>query len=1481
MTRGLFLFVCLAGVSAAATLSISSSTTLPTGEINTPYSFTFTAAGGTRPYTWTVVGTMPAGFSLDPASGIFSGTPSSTSPISFTVQLADHVGASVQAAESIAVVGPPVLPPTIEGATVGEPYAINFKPTGGGGAPYTMSISGLPSGIALTEPNFKISGSTSSPGNYPLAITVTDSLGGQLNTNAYTLVVNPFPSFPGPFILTAPVNVVYSTKVAVSGGTGVNIIVLSGLPVGLKVASDGTITGTPTQTGSFDMVLQDTDNWNARVTGMFTINVQATLTISPTSISSLIVKKPFSVKLQASNAVAPTVWTSTGALPPGLTLNANGQLAGTPTAAGVYTPSVTVVDSTNATATQTLTLMVAAKDLQYVASLPDAFAGVPYSKPILISGGFPPYQVTVNSPLAGLTFNPANYTFSGTPTTIGPYSTTISITDSQGNSLTNGSLTLLVRSMTGFSITTSSPLPNGVLGLPYSLTFTTSNALPGPIAWSVLSGTLPVGLTLDPVKGILSGTPTVMGPNTFQIQAVDSGNNTTNSAFSLTITPTGVVITTTMLPLSFGGNYSPPQLMATGGTTPYTWSLDSGKLPTGLTLSTDGFITGSTTPKKTPSSTLLVFMVTDSATPPNTAQATLTLFLAMPLVLTSSTFDPAKVPFLAPSGGFPPYTCAITQGTLPTGLTLSSQCQFTEQTPPTGTYVITVQVTDTMNDTTTGVETLTVPPPGPLNLIGQTLPTADLGYPYSQTLRATGGTPPLTYAVTSGALPAGIMLSTAGVLTGTPTMTALTQFSVTVTDSLSVTATAAYSLPTKDGLSMTTTSPLPSGEAGVTYSQTLVAAKGIPPYQFAIAKGALPAGLTLNASSGTISGIPTTSGASSFTVALSDSLGTIVNAEFALTITGGLTIQPPPPLTGAMVSTPYSVQFSVQGVPPYVWQLSGTTPPGINFDPARALLSGTPTNVGSYSFTISCTDAGGQRAANSYTLAVAKAGPLALTTQPPLPVGIVRSAYSFPFVASGGVTPYTWAITAGALPAGLTLGATSGTVSGTPTTIGPSAFTVTVSDHANANVSGQYTIQIAPPGLQIVPPVPVPAAVVGTAYSLTLQLSDATPPVQWSLDGGALPGGLTLGATTGIISGTPAAAGSFSATVKAVDSANQASTATIVIQVDAAGTALANTTETTLQIANEGLAYSFTLKETGGHAPFAWSISMGALPTGLTLDPAAGLIKGVPTAIGVFALTVVVTDATGSTAAAMVTLEVEPPGPYFTAAGVVNAAGYQGGAVSPGELVVLFGLGLGPQTLAPLVLDGQTVSTSIGTAKVYFNSYPAPLIYSQDHYISAVVPWEVAGLTTTQIYVSYNGKTSSTVAMPVVDAVPGIFTLDESGEGQGAVINQDGTLNGPDHPAPKGSVIAVYATGGGKTNPASVDGALAASPLPAMVLAVIGGINNAGAEVTYAGPAPTLVSGVIQVNIRIPMDAASGASVPLSIKIGKVYTQKNVTVAIQ
>jgi len=230
---------------------------------------------------------------------------------------------------------------------------------------------------------------------------------------------------------------------------------------------------------------------------------------------------------------------------------------------------------------------------------------------------------------------------------------------------------------------------------------------------------------------------------------------------------------------------------------------------------------------------------------------------------------------------------------------------------------------------------------------------------------------------------------------------------------------------------------------------------------------------------------------------------------------------------------------------------------------------------------------------------------------------------------------------------------------------------------------------------------------------------------------------------------------------------------------------------------------------------------------------------------------------------------------------VMDAAAYSPVAVSPGEVVAIFGSNLGPTSPAGMQLDPSgNVATSLSNTEVLFDGTPAPMVWASATQVNAVVPFGVQA-PATQVQVQYQNQVSGTFSMPVAPAAPGIFSADGTGNGQGAILNQDGTVNSGDRPAPAGSVVALFATGAGRFSPPGIDGSVVSPDnLPVPVLPVSVQIGGAEAAVLYAGGAPGLVEGVLQVNVQVPGGTPAG-DVPILLRIGDRTSQPGLTIAVQ
>jgi uncharacterized protein YhjY with autotransporter beta-barrel domain len=1226
------------------------------------------ASGTVAPYTFVALTSPPVGLTLA-SDGVLSGTTcKNNGSFSFTVQATDATGDFNTGSVTVIVNAAPsnactltINPSSLPNPAVGMPYSQTVTATGGNG-PYTYAVNSgsLPAGLSLNTSTGVISGTPTFAGPSSFTISASDPSGFSGVSATYTLTVSGNTLTISPATLpNGTKGTAYSQTLATSGGTAPYTYSVSGsLPAGLTLsASTGALTGTPTSTGTSSFTIGVSDVAGSTGAKAYTLTVAAPpLTISPATLPNGAQGTAYSETVTASGGTGPYTYSlASGTLPAGLGLNAStGVIAGTPTGSGASSFTIGVADSAGGAGTKAYTLTVTTTGLTIgPGSLPNGSQGTAYNQTLTGSGGSGPYTYSIASGTlpAGLTVNSSTGAITGTPTGSGTSSFTIAIGDSAGSTGTRA-YTLTVTT-TALTIGPAS-LPNGVQGTAYSQTLTTTGGT-GPYTYSTTAGTLPAGLTLSGSTGAITGTPAGSGMSTFTIAVADSAGSTGTKTYSVMITTTALTISPASLPNGAQGTAYSQTLTTTGGTGPYTYSLASGTLPGGLALnSSTGAITG--TPSGSGASSFTVG-VADTAGSTGTKAYTLTVTTAAltigPASLANGAQGAGYNQTLTTSGGTGPYTYSVASGILPAGLTLNGASGVITGTPTGGgTSSFTIAVADSAGSTGTKAYTLTVTTTA-LTMAPASLPSGAQGTAYSQTLTTTGGTGPYTYSFAAGGLPAGLSLnSSTGAITGTPTGSGATSVTIGVADSAGSTGTKAYTLTITTTALAIGPATLPSGARGTAYSQTLTASGGTGPYSYSLASGTLPAGLVLNASTGAITGTPTASGTSNFTIALADSAGSTGTKAYTVTVTTtALTISPASLPNGAQGAAYSQTLTASGGTGPYTYSLaSGTLPVGLTLNGATGAISGTPTGFGTSSFTIGVADSAGSTGTKAYALTVTTAPALAVAPAS-LPNGAQGTPYAQTITASGGTAPYTYSLAAGALPAGLTLNASTGAIAGTPSAAGVSSFTIGAADSAAHTGAMTYTVTVTTTAL-VISPASLPNPAQGVAYSQTLTTTGGTAPYTYSLASGALPAGLGLNASTGAISGTPTGSGGSSFTVAVSDSAG--STGSRAYAVIVTGNTL-TIAPASLPNGARGSAYSQSLSASGGTGPYTYSLASGTLPAGLALNVTTGAITGTPTGSGSSSFTIGVVDSIGSTGTKPYTVTVAAPSLTIGPASLPNA----------------------------------------------------------------------------------------------------------------------------------------------------------------------------------------------------------------------------------
>lgn len=412
--------------------------------------------------------------------------------------------------------------------------------------------------------------------------------------------------------------------------------------------------------------------------------------------------------------------------------------------------------------------------------------------------------------------------------------------------------------------------------------------------------------------------------------------------------------------------------------------------------------------------------------------------------------------------------CGTLSNSTTTGATYNSP------TSVTSSLTVTVTATSVADTSKTATSKVVVnPAPG---ITTSTLSSGTVDTAYSATLAATGGTGTLTWSLASrSSLPAGLTLSTAGAISGTPTAASTTGFTVKVTDAAStpVSETTQLSLTINNVTPTVTTSSLSGGTMGVAYSQTLAASGGTPPYTWSVSVGSLPSWAQLNASTGAITGRPDAAATTTFTVKVTDNNSQTATKQLSITIGAALAISTTSLPNGAVASAYSQSLAAADGTGTLTWSLaSGSLPAGLTLS-GSGTISGTPTAIGASYFIVKVVDSATPQQANTLLLSItvngAVGGTLSISTTS-LPTGTVGTAYTGAIIVTGGTPPYIYSLFPSALPVGLSLDSSSGQISGTPTAQATTTLSVTVTD------STQPTAQMAGPQSVSLTINPAPAA---------------------------------------------------------------------------------------------------------------------------------------------------------------------------------------------------------------------------------------------------------------------------------------------------------------------------------------------------------------------------------------------------------------------
>jgi len=677
--------------------------------------------------------------------------------------------------------------------------------------------------------------------------------------------------------------------------------------------------------------------------------------------------------------------------------------------------------------------------------------------------------------------------------------------------------------------------------------------------WSVYSGTLPPGTSLDTVDSTVSGTLNTAGTFSYQIKATDGATG----AFGVSGTLT-VVVDTSGISISPSGDASASgyiyvnnsysqQNIASFGYLPYTYSVSSGTIPPGTSLDpSSGLVSGTPTTVGIYSYYIQATDNSDHTATTGTITATISGMTIDPSdnIDTSGCANTLYSQQNTASYGYTPYTYSVSSGTIPTDTSLDPSSGLVSGYPDaSGIYSYQIQATDTSGHTaTTGTITATISSlPLVISPSGNIDTSGIVNYIYSQQNTASYGVGTYTYSVGTGSLPTGTTLDTSsGLVYGTPTTAGIYSYQIQATDSVGDIATTGTITATISDMVIS-----PSGNINTTgivnnlYSQQNTASQGYTPYTYSIGTGSLPTGTTLDTSSGLVSGTPTKSGTYSYQIQATDSTGaTAITGTITATISSlPLAIDPSGNInTSGVVNDQYIQKNTAKyGYLPYTYSVSsGTIPKSTILDTSSGSVSGFATTAGTCSYQIQATDSTGATATTgTITVTISSS----VSTDPSGnydqsgeadPSGNTYSNFSGSYkqnnsrgiykqqtTATGGTPPYTFLLISGTLPNICTLNSSTGLVNGTPTKTGKFKYKVRATDSKGLyDDTGTITATIYP-HVSITPNTTTSTGNIGVPYTQTNTANDGVASYIYSLYSGTLPPGTNLNTSTGVVSGIP------------------------------------------------------------------------------------------------------------------------------------------------------------------------------------------------------------------------------------------------------------------------------------------------------------------------------------------------------------------------
>ncbi|MCG2161575.1 putative Ig domain-containing protein [Staphylococcus epidermidis] len=1204
---------------------------------------------------------LPAGVTFDEATNTISGTPNEVGSYDIKVTTTDESGNATETTFTINVED--TTKPTVESVadqkqevnTEIEPIKIEAKDNSGQAV--TNKVEGLPDGVTFDEATNTISGTPNEVGRYDITVTTTDESGNATETT-FTINVEDTtkPTVESVADQTQEVNTeITPIKIEATDNSGQTVTnKVEGLPDGVTFdEATNTISGTPSEVGSYDITVTTTDESGNATETTFTINVEDTSKPTVESVADQtqeVNTEIEPIKIEATDNSGQAVTNKVDGLPDGVTFDeATNTISGTPSEVGSYTVTVTTTDESGNSETTTFTIDVKDTTKPTVEDIVDQTQEVNTEiTPITIESEDNSGQAVTNKVEGlpdGVTFDEATNTISGTPSEVGSYTVTVTTTDESGNA-TETTFTIDVEDTTKPTVESVADQTQEVNTEiePIKIEATDNS---GQAVTNKVDG-LPDGVTFDETTNTISGTPSEVGSYTVTVTTTDESGNATETTFTINVEDTTKPtvesianqtqeVNTEITPITIESEDNSGQAV--------TNKVDG--LPDGVTFD-EATNTISGTPSEVGSYTVTVTTTDESG---NATETTFTINVedtTKPTVESvadqtqevNTEIEPIKIEATDNSGQ------AVTNKVdgLPDGVTFDEATNTISGTPnEVGSYGITVTTTDesgNVTETTFTIDVKDTTKPTVESVADQTQEVNTEIEPIKIEAKDNSG-----QAVTNKVegLPDGVTFDEAtNTISGTPSEVGSYTVTVTTTDESGNSETTTFTIEVKD-----TTKPTVEDIA----DQTQEVNTEITPIKIEATDNSgqtvtnkvdgLPDGVTFDEATNTISGTPSEVGSYDIKVTTTDESGNATETTFTIDVedTSKPTVESVANQTQEVNTeiTPIKIEATDNSGQTVTNKVEGL-PDGVTFDEATNTISGTPSEVGRYDITVTTTDESGNATETTFTIDVED------TTKPTVEsvadqTQEVNTEIEPIKIESEDNSGRAVMNKVEGLPDGVTFDEATNTISGTPSEVGRYDITVTTTDESGNSETTTFTIDVKDTTKPTVESVADQTQEVNTEIEpIKIESEDNSGrAVMNKVEG--LPDGVTFDEATNTISGTPSEVGSYTVTVTTTDESGNATETTFTIDVeDTTKPTVESVADQTQEVNTEIEPIKIEATDNSGQGV---TNKVDGLPAGVTFDETTNTISGTPSEVGRYDITVTTTDESGNSETTTFTIDVK------------------------------------------------------------------------------------------------------------------------------------------------------------------------------------------------------------------------------------------------